>query len=261
MEIYKGFLHYTSEELNDYLEVGGTEYPFRNNQYVIIDEENISRFNGSVLVPLSYEMTKIKPKNAEQKMAFDLLDNDDIPVKMLTGVAGGGKTRMAFEFALKKLLDYHNPIEKILILRNPATVGKDLGLLPGTKEEKMMPWIKSITNLCDDDAYDVMSQIEFDTPAYQQGITWDKTFVIVEEAQMLCNDLFQMLGSRVGFKSKIVFAGDYKQAFDHKYKGDKNGLVNGIKAFENNGWPSLVGLVEMQKSERSDVAQLFANIW
>ncbi|AKC02706.1 phosphate-starvation inducible protein [Bacillus phage Stills] len=260
MEIYKGFIHYTSEELNEYLEVGGTEYPFRNNQYVIIDGD-ISRFNGTELVPLKYEIKSIKPRNDEQKMAFDLLDNDLVPVKLLTGVAGGGKTRMAFEFALKKLLDYHNPIEKILILRNPATVGKDLGLLPGTKEEKLAPWIKTITNLCGDEAYDVMSAIEFDTPAYQQGITWEKTFVIVEEAQMLCNDLFQMLGSRVGFKSQIVFAGDYKQAFDYKYRGEKNGLLNGVKAFENKKWPSLVGLVEMQKSERGDVAQMFADLW
>lgn len=258
MDIYKGFRNFTSDELNAHIEQGGT---FFNNQYIIIDNADIFRWNGQELVPLAYDVKSIKPRNTEQKMAFDLLDNDEIPVKILTGVAGGGKTRMAFEFALKKLIDYHNPIEKILILRNPATVGKDLGLLPGTKEEKLAPWIKTITNLCGDEAYDLMSSIEFDTPAYQQGITWDKTFVIVEEAQMLCNDLFQMLGSRVGFKSKIVYAGDYKQAFDHKYRGDKNGLLNGVKAFESNGWPSLVGLVEMQKSERGAVAQMFADLW
>lgn len=254
MDVYKGFHHYTSDELNEYLEVGG----FYTNQYVIVDNENISRWDGSKLAPLTYDLKAIKPKNIEQKMAFDLLDNDKIPVKLLTGVAGGGKTRMAFEFALKKLKDYHHPIERILILRNPATVGKDLGLLPGTKEEKMLPWIKTITNLCDDEAYDLMSQIEFDTPAYQQGITWDRTFTIVEEAQMLCEDLFQMLGSRVGEDSQIVFAGDYKQAFDSKYKGEKNGLLKGVKTLIGD---PLVGLVEMQKSERSKVAQLFATMW
>ena len=258
MEVYKGFQHFTSDELIAHMESGSS---FITNQYVIIDNSDIFRWDGKELVPLAYDVKSISPRNTEQKMAFDLLDNDEIPVKLLTGVAGGGKTRMAFEFALKKLKDYHNPIEKILILRNPATVGKDLGLLPGTKEEKMMPWIKTITNLCDDEAYDLMSAIEFDTPAYQQGITWDKTFVIVEEAQMLCEDLFQMLGSRVGFKSKIVFAGDYKQAFDHKYRGEKNGLLKGVKAFHSLGGVPLVGLVEMQKSERSDVAQLFATLW
>jgi len=257
MDVYKGFQHYTSDELNLILS-SEENNPFLTNQYVIVDNESISRWDGSKLVPLVYDIKTIKPRNIEQKMAFDLLDNNEIPVKLLTGVAGGGKTKIAFEFALKKLRDYHDPIERILILRNPATVGKDLGLLPGTKEDKMKPWTKTIKDIAPDNDYGWMYHVQFDTPAYQQGITWNNTFTIVEEAQMLCEDLFQMLGSRVGKNSKIVFAGDYKQAFDNKYKGNKNGLLKGVQTLAGN---PLVGMVEMQKSERSKVAQLFATMW
>lgn len=252
MKTYSGYTTVTEDTLqNFYLEQDIN--PFTENQYVICENGDVLRYSHGELVGLEYNIDNFKPLNQEQKMAFDLLENREVPIKALVGIAGSGKTIMALKFGLKKLKN--KEVRKIIIVRQPSPVGESVGHIKGTKETKLEAWFKPIQ---DNGGKGWTSSIEFEIPAYMQGRSLDDTFIIVDEAQLLTDDQVEMLGSRVGKGSEIVFCGDYDQVFNNKYKGSKNGLVKMIDLMA--GY-TLFGIVKLIKSERSPVAELFATIF
>jgi len=254
MEIYDGYRKVTNEEFNK-IYSGEVDNPA--NEYLIKGEE-VFRSDGS---PLSYHLVKgFKPKNIEQKIAFDLLDNDNIPIKFLHGIAGSGKTKAALQYGLMKVAAYK--YDGLFIVRHPISVGETLGLYSGNKDEKMKNWINPvIDNLSGGDstleALLNEGKLHFDVPGDMQGRDLKNLFIIIDESQQLSREQVKMLGSRVSSGSVIVFCGDIDQTFDPRFKGSNNGLSYAISELKNE--PE-VGVCHLTQSVRGRVAELFASL-
>lgn len=97
-----------------------------------------------ILLPNQYDAMGVHPINMEQRFAFDLLLNDKIQLVTLVGQAGTGKTLIALACGLAKTIGMHNTFKKILVARPIIPMGKDIGYLPGTKDQKLNYWMQPI---------------------------------------------------------------------------------------------------------------------
>jgi PhoH-like ATPase len=255
-EVYKGYR-------NEVDEPGILESKkFINNEYIVYDNNNsICRYDSSLkdLVTLNTKLNGIKPRNIQQKMAIDLLNNKMVPVKGLVGIAGGGKTYLAIQFAIQALKD--GDFEKIFVVRQPEPVGKDIGFLKGTKDDKLSAWFKPVMDNLDEHMYSMEAlmasrRLEFDIPGHMQGRTIDNAVIILDEAQLVTKEQMKMIGERVGKNSIFIICGDVKQTLVNQYKHN-NGLEYVINELAGN---RLFGMVLFNKSERSDVAEMFAQM-
>ena len=164
---------------------------------------------------------------------------------VLSGSAGTGKTCLALHLGLKDILDKNNAMQKVVIVRS-ALPTRDMGFLPGEKEEKeaayMDPYISIVNELFNDnEGWKKMIQfknIEFITTSFIRGITLNDSIIIVDEAQN-CNfhELCSVI-TRVGKNCKVILCGDYYQS-DFVKQGDKSGLnefihiINHMKSFDH----------------------------
>ena len=167
-------------------------------------------------------MWGVQPRNKEQSFAFDLLFDDDIPLVSLIGKAGSGKTLMAIAAGLEQGLGGKgDQYRRIIISRPVQPLGKDIGFLPGTMEEKMLPWLKpiqdNIRHLMGDDrtmleAYVEKGKIEVEALTYIRGRSISNAFVIIDEAQNLTAHEVKTIITRIGENTKIVLTGDIEQS-------------------------------------------------
>lgn len=209
----------------------------------------------------------ISPRNAQQKMALELLLNDDIPLVTLTGKAGTGKTLLSLAAGLLKTEDEHI-YKKLLIARPVVPMGKDIGYLPGEKEEKLRPWMQPIYDNLEylfdtkspgdiDRILDGMGSIQVEALTYIRGRSIPGQFIIIDEAQNLSKHEVKTIITRVGEGSKIVLMGDPEQ-IDHPYlDATSNGLTYVVERFKSQG---LSGHITLEKGERSMLAQLAADL-
>jgi PhoH-like ATPase len=223
------------------------------------------------LAPIKKEIWGIQPKNLGQRFAFDILLDDRIPFVTLTGQAGTGKTLLALAAGLSKVLDQHR-YRRLLVTRPVIPMGKDVGYLPGDKDEKLRPWMQPIyDNLeylmgCiykEQMAADMIRHIQekgiFEAEAltYIRGRSIPQQFIIVDEAQNLTPHEVKTIVSRAGEGTKIVLTGDPNQ-IDHPYLDFRsNGLCYAIEKFKNN---PLAGHVTLTKGQRSELAELAAKL-
>ena len=161
-ELYTGYANLTvSEKTLAHIYQDGVKPPkntnFLPNQFAVMtSRENsahtvIARFDGENLVPLKYSKHTawgLRPINPEQKMAFELLMDPNIPFVSITGGAGSGKTILATAVALEKVLEQRE-YRKIVFVRPTVPAGNDIGYLPGTEEEKLRPWMGSFYDAID----------------------------------------------------------------------------------------------------------------
>ncbi|SDW01983.1 PhoH-like ATPase [Marinococcus luteus] len=209
----------------------------------------------------------IRPKNVEQKMALELLLREDIPLVTLTGRAGTGKTLLTLAAGLLQIEDmerYH----KLLVARPVVPLGKDIGYLPGEKDEKLRPWMQPIYDNLEylfnakkpgelDSILAGMGSIQVEALTYIRGRSIPDQYIIIDEAQNLTKHEVKTILTRVGEGSKIVFLGDPAQ-IDHPYLDElNNGLAYVVEMFKNQG---VSGHVKLEKGERSGLAQLAADI-
>ncbi len=209
----------------------------------------------------------IRAKNAQQKMAFELLLDEKVPLVTITGRAGTGKTLLALAAGLYKTEEL-NIYKKLLVARPIVPMGKDIGYLPGDKEEKLRPWIQPIYDNLDfifgrhknsniEDILVGLKRLEIEALTFIRGRTIPNQFIIIDEAQNLTKHEVKTIVSRVGEGSKIVLVGDPEQ-IDHPYlDSSSNGLVylvEKFKEFEEGGHINLI------KGERSRLARLAADI-
>ncbi len=208
---------------------------------------------------------KFKPRNKEQFMALDMLMDDKVQVVLMSGRAGTGKTIAALAAALSKLED--DKYEEIILTRPMSQVGKwDLGSLPGNVDEKLLPYLGNFqSNLAQlgagKDMELLMNRYSIRCIPIQlmRGCSFSKSFIILDEAQVLDEHEMLTIGTRVGEGSKIVICGDLKQ-IDTKIAANKTGLYkvfNSKLAKES----SLVGAIELLKVERGPVSLLFTEIF
>lgn len=209
----------------------------------------------------------IKPRNVQQTMAIELLLRRDIQLVTLVGKAGTGKTLLALATGLMQTEDLRI-YKKLFVARPIIPVGKDIGYLPGEKQEKLRPWMQPIYDNLEylfnakkpgelDAILSGMSTIEVEALTYIRGRSIPDQFIIIDEAQNLTKHEVKTILTRVGERSKIVFMGDTDQ-IDHPYlDAYNNGLTYIVEKFKDQ--PN-AGHIKLLKGERSELAQLAADL-
>ena len=208
----------------------------------------------------------VKPRNKEQGFALNLLRDPDVHIISLVGKAGSGKTLLALSAGLEQVLEGQGKYNHLIVSRSVQPMGKDIGFLPGTMEDKMMPWIAPIRDnlkylMGNDkgalDSYIGQGVIEIEALTYIRGRSIPNAFIIIDEAQNLTTHELKTIITRVGEGTKIVLTGDIEQ-IDNVYVDEfSNGLTYAVEKFKEY---DLSGHVTLLKGERSKVATLAAKI-
>lgn len=235
------------------------------NEYCILKERNevkdIVRWNGEKYCKLNYKAFKsslgerIEPRNREQKLYLDLLQNDNIPVKMCLGRFGSGKSMLALAYALNRI--QKGDFDKIVFVKNNIEV-KDagrLGLLPGDELDKLKPYYAQIADHIGElQMEDLIAQnrIEPIHLGHIRGRDIKNSILIVDECENISRQHAQLLLGRISENSQIIFIGDKKQC--DSFNIEKNsGIIALLEGLVGN---PLFGMVNLIKSERSEVAAL-----
>ncbi|MEI5906025.1 PhoH family protein [Bacillus spongiae] len=285
-DIYNGFLEIYVEKksLNIFYEKGElmlsdiTDQRFYSQQFVILKDVlgssssaiGIVDHTTKSLKKLVYDQEQIwgiKPRNVQQTMALELLLRTDIPLVTLAGKAGTGKTLLALAAGLLQTEDFQS-YKKLLVARPIVPVGKDIGFLPGEKQEKLRPWMQPIFDNLEylfntkkqgelDNILAGMASIEVEALTYIRGRSIPDQYIIIDEAQNLTKHEVKTILTRVGERSKIVLMGDPAQ-IDHPYLDEyNNGLTYVIERFKEQ---QIAGHIKLLKGERSGLAQLAADL-
>lgn len=207
----------------------------------------------------------INPKNKEQNYALELLMDPTVPIVTLVGKAGCGKTLLAVAAGLQQVLE-QGTYTRMIVSRPVQPMGRDIGYLPGTMEEKMMPWLAPVQDnlefLMSNDKEHLKMQMEagkiqVEALTYIRGRSISNAFVIIDEAQNLtCHELKTII-TRVGDGTKIILTGDIEQIDNAYIDETTNGLTYAVEKFKEHG---LAGHVSLIRGERSQVATLASNI-
>ena len=278
-ELYKGYIElYGTEEENDnaLLELMESKH-LHANQYVILHDSDTGsdsavRWDAQEqdFVDIRYSSKKIKPLNIYQACAMDLMYNDHIPIKIIMGLPGSGKSMIGVTMAEERI--YTGLYDRLILVRNPIAVdGFTAGYLPGGWFEKLGKFYNCMTQyLTNDSMYDSAEffdpknedaqkrrgyLLEMEAVQDLKGISVDRTIIIADEAEDLSIKLIKCLGTRVGKGSELILLGDLKQA-ENQYK-----VNNGIATFiEHSLDSSLVGVVWLPEDVRSEMSKLFAEL-
>jgi len=249
-------------------------YPQEMIQFTANDRDNktaLAKFDGESIVRLKY--TKISPLNIkalnrEQTFALELLLDDNIKLVTLSGKAGTGKTLLALAAGLFKVLE-SNTYNRLLVSRPVIPMGKDIGFLPGTKEDKLQPWMQAIFDNLDfilqkekNSKYNFDNMIDKDliqieALTYIRGRSVPNQFIIVDEAQNLSKHEIKTIITRAGKNSKIVLTGDPYQIDNPYLSLHKNGLSYLAYKFKNQ---NIAGHIMLQKGERSELARIASDL-
>jgi PhoH-like ATPase len=210
----------------------------------------------------------VVPRNKEQSFSLDLLLDPEVSVVSLIGKAGSGKTLMAVAAGLHQVMeeDKHPVYRKLVVSRPVQPMGRDIGYLPGTLEEKMLPWLAPIQDnlqflMGNDkktlDIYLDNGTIELEALTYIRGRSIANAYIIIDEAQNLSSHEMKTILTRAGEGTKIILTGDIEQ-IDNAYVDETtNGLTHVIENFKPYGF---AGHVTLQKGERSQVATIAAKV-
>ncbi len=249
------------------------------NEYAILvsdEKEVVGKYNRrkktlDPLIATGEDIWGIQPLNVEQRCAVDLLLRDDIKLISFIGQAGTGKTLLALACGLRKVFD-EDVYSRILISRPIMPLGKDIGYLPGSKEEKLYHWMQPIYDnlefLCENSCgsgngfetkkYIMESQkIEMEAVTYIRGRTLPKMYIIIDEAQNLTPHEVKTIISRAGKGTKVILAGDPTQIDNPYLDKDSNALTYIVGKFKGQ---SIFGHMMFKKTERSELAAIAAEI-
>ncbi len=212
----------------------------------------------------------ISARNLEQKFCVDLLLDPNVKVVTLAGLAGSGKSLLCLAAGLHQTIGSHAKDEKlykkIIIMKPTISVGEEIGFLPGTIEEKLLPWLKpikdSLSYLFGEDKqmmeqYMERGTIEIEAISHVRGRSISNAYIFIEEAQNLSKHEIKTIMTRVGEGSKIVLTGDPKQIDNLFVDEMSNGLTHLIEKFKT---LELAGHVTLKHGERSDVATAAAKM-
>lgn len=270
LEEYRGYktLVLNDEEMSYfYTHLKENIYDCLVNEYLIIcksDGEVVDyrRWNGEEYDALSYKqissrfLGKIKPRNPEQVLAFDMLQNKNITIKVLSGGYGTGKTMLTLSNALKLIED--GKYDKLVYIRNVVHVkdSVDIGALPGTKEEKIAwgasPLADHLGGQNGLDMYTMSGTIEIENLGFIRGRDFKNSILILGEAENLTKEQVQLLIGRVGEGSTLWLDGDVKQT-DNPIFRNNSGFVSAIQKLAGH---EKFGYVQLQKTERSETAAM-----
>ncbi len=215
------------------------------------------------IVSSSKKIWSTTARNKEQQFALDLLLNPAIPVVSLVGKAGSGKTLLALAAGLEQTFETHQ-YKKIVVTKPVEPVGKDIGFLPGSMEEKMMPWLAPIQDnlqflMGDDRAtlemYIAKGQIEVEAMTFIRGRSISNAFIVIDEVQNMTQHEIKTVLTRVGEGTKIVLTGDIEQIDNVYIDATNNGLSYVVETLKEE---EITGHITLLKGERSQVASIAA---
>ncbi|MFA7384405.1 MAG: PhoH family protein [Desulfurivibrionaceae bacterium] len=256
------------------------------NEFVLLRDEADEKHTaltraqeGEMLGPLHEEyetVWNIRSRSKEQRMAFELLMDPAIQLVTLVGQAGTGKTLLALAAALECVLSLKR-YDRILVSRPIIPLGKDLGYMPGDKDEKLSHWMQPIfdnlTYLMADGGkrkeqettesakqkVDKLLQshvVELEALTYIRGRSIPRQFVIVDEAQNLTPHEVKTIISRAGEGTKMVLTGDPYQIDNPYLDSSSNGLTYAVERLKGQ---KIHGHITLLKSERSVLAAVAAD--
>jgi PhoH-like ATPase len=256
----------------------GKKY-FPNEYCTLLDESNTKKAAlakvdaaGTKLVPIidcRDGVWGIKPRNREQHFALDALLDDRIKLVTLMGKAGTGKTLLAMAAGLKRVVN-DREFRRLVVARPTISMGKELGFLPGSLEEKLAPWMQPIH-----DALEMLSDLNMghdhrrsgdlmrsgsivvEALSYIRGRSIANQFMVIDEAQNLTPLEVKTIVTRVGSGTKIILTGDPYQIDNPYVDSSSNGFNYVVSKFRDQ---AVSAHVELQKGERSELAELAANI-
>ncbi len=262
--------------------------PQPNEFIMLIDEGNPAHTGlarareGGVLVPLVPEYSEVwglRPRNKEQRMALELLMDPEVQLVTMVGQAGTGKTLLALAAALESTINYKR-YERILVSRPIIPMGKDIGYLPGDKDEKLFIWMQPIfdnlTYLLGDGRKRKKGEhgeedepvrkkieklmrdnvLELEALTYIRGRSIPRQFVVVDEAQNLTPHEVKTIISRAGEGTKMVLTGDPYQIDNPYLDSSSNGLTYTSEKLKG---MAIHGHITLSHSERSPLAALAAD--
>ncbi|MCK4871393.1 MAG: PhoH family protein [Phycisphaerales bacterium] len=279
------------EKLAPYLirqEADGSETPLdlQPNQFLVMHDDQDDSHGGLArrladtehCIPITgprRPVFGILPRNSQQIMAIDLLLDDEVKLVTLLGMAGTGKTLIAIAAGMLKTLNEER-YDKLLVARPIMPMGRDIGYLPGDKDEKLAAWMQPIF---DNLAYLLSTRgssfqtAESHTPeqriqkllldgklvleplTYIRGRSIPHQFMIVDEAQNLTPHEVKTIASRVGEGTKLVLTGDIAQIDNPYLDQSSNGLSYLVEHMKGE---AIIGHVTLAKTERSELASLAA---
>ena len=307
--VYRGYkeIILSSEQIDRIYQEGlelneDTGYEAFPNEFFCIksydsnSHETLARYHGDKIVPFKYATDKawgLIPKNRGQRMAFELLMDEEISLVTLSGGAGTGKTILSISVALQKVIET-NSYSKIIYVKPVVSAGDSIGYLPGSEHEKLKPFMDSFGDAVESlmtgrsrrqlsenneksgkkglshsedfekrmfsvedflEQYRDAGMIEMKTFAFMRGRTLSNAMVIIDEAQEMTPHLAKLMLTRAGKDTKIVMIGDPSDnQIDNVFVDSKsNGLVYVIEKMKACG---LTGHVTLEEVERSPLAKL-----
>lgn len=238
------------------------------NGYVLIKNADADgntaaiRWDGDRYVPIKYKNLnttysgKIRPLNDHQRLAFDLLQNNDITIKLLLGVYGSGKDFLMINHALD--LIEKGKFDKIVWVRNNIEVknSKPIGFLPGDPNAKILPFAGPLfDNLGGEIGLEraiTDGIVELQHLGFMRGRSWDRSIIYSSEAENLTKEHIQLLIGRVGKDSTLWLNGDLRQIDESIFERN-----NGIRQMtERLVGHDRFGMVYLPTTERSETAQM-----
>ncbi len=221
------------------------------------------------LIPTPRELSAVKPRNKEQHFALDALLDERIRLVTIIGKAGTGKTLLAVAAGLYATLE-RKQYRKLLVSRPTLPMGKDIGFLPGSVEEKLNPWMQPIFDALDlllgdsrdgrrpADLLDGQDpRVAIEPLTFIRGRSIHHQFMIVDEAQNLTPLEVKTIVTRVGHGTKIILTGDIYQIDNPYVDSTSNGLSRAVNQFR---WHGIAAHISLRKGVRSELAELAANI-
>jgi PhoH-like ATPase len=211
----------------------------------------------------------VRPLNHQQRMALDLLLDPEVQLVSLVGKAGTGKTLLAIAAGLKLTME-DKAYSRVLVSRPVIPMGKDIGFLPGAKDEKLSHWMQPLfdnlefilsvykrQNIKNLDHLMNSKVIELEALSYIRGRSLPSQYIIIDEAQNLSPHEIKTIVSRAGEGSKVVLTGDPYQIDSPYLDSSSNGLSYLVEAFKSQ---NLAGHITLDRSERSTLAELAAEL-
>lgn len=281
-KVYEGFsLHLVDDQVIDqfysgeeiYLDEAETKSYYPNQFLLLVSNANENKTALARFISGNLPLRKLKEyknvwgiaaRNKEQSFAMDLLLDPNVSLVSLIGKAGSGKTLCAIAAGLQQIMDSNAEYTRLIVSRPIQPLGKDLGYLPGSMEEKMAPWLAPIQDnlralLGDDKAtlamYMQNGTIEVEALTYIRGRSISNAFIIIDEAQNLTRHELKTIVTRVGEGTKIVLTGDVEQIDNVYIDETSNGLTYAVEKMKKY---DVSGHVTLRKGERSKLATIAA---
>ncbi|WP_319415092.1 PhoH family protein [Marispirochaeta aestuarii] len=281
MELYPGWRELeTSVEILDQLQRGeavSLEQKLFTNEFVLAGHPKtetrvLGRYRDGMVRAILGEMEAVSgvvPLNEKQRMALELLQDPEIRLVSLVGKAGTGKTLLAIAAGLSQVLE-QNAYKRVLVSRPVIPMGKDIGYLPGAKNEKLSHWMQPLfdnleyilsvykkQNIKSVDSLLNNNLLELEALTYIRGRSLPDQYIIIDEAQNLSPHEIKTIVSRAGEGTKVVLTGDPYQIDSPYLDSSSNGLTYLVETLKGQ---ELFGHVTLDKSERSALAELAAEL-